>query len=48
MKMERGSISAMSPDAYYLTSITNKYEIAFMDYDYDNKFTQIYDKPQLT
>ena len=44
----RGSISAMSPDAYYLTSITNKYEIAFMDYDYDNKFTQIYDKPQLT
>jgi len=40
-------INIMSPDAYY-SSVTNKYEIAFMDYDYDNKFTQIYDKPQLT
>jgi hypothetical protein len=43
----RGSISAMSPDAYYLTAITNKYELAFMDYDYDSKYAQLYDIPQL-
>jgi hypothetical protein len=41
------SIHILSPDAYYASTITSKYEIALMDYDYDNKFTQIFDIPQL-
>ena len=43
----RATITSTSPSVYYDMTVTNKYEIAFMDYDYDNKFTQIFDIPQL-
>ena len=42
----RGNIRAISPTAYYDMSINGVYALAFVDYDYANKFDTIYELPQ--
>ena len=41
-----GTIRAISPTAYFDLMVNSKYALAFADYDYDNKFDQIYELPQ--
>ena len=41
-----GTIRAISPTAYFDMNVNSKYTIAFADYDFDNKFDQIYELPQ--